>query len=121
MPPLTLTRQQLHDRVWTTPTDKLAGELGLSGRGLGKLCARHDIPVPPRGYWAKKAAGKRVSHRHRAKMLRHAPLMKGLGIPHIRGGRWSLAPTQKLPEIPSQKGGAHVSPKNRSPVIAASV
>ena len=59
--PLTLTRQQLYERVWTTPIDTLSGELGLSGRGLGKLCARYDIPVPPRGHWAKKAAGKRVS------------------------------------------------------------
>jgi hypothetical protein len=55
---VTLTRQQLYDRAWTTPIDTLATELGLSGRGLGKVCARHDIPVPPRGYWAKKAFGK---------------------------------------------------------------
>jgi hypothetical protein len=55
-----LTREQLYDRAWTTPIYTLARELGLSGRGLGKLCARHDIPVPPRGYWAKRAFGKRV-------------------------------------------------------------
>src|SRR5262245_7676149 len=60
MATLILTRQQLYDRAWTTPIDNLAKELGLSGRGLGKLCARHNIPVPPRGYWAKKAFGKRV-------------------------------------------------------------
>jgi hypothetical protein len=57
---LTLTRQQLYDRAWTTPLDSLAKELGLSGRGLGKLCDRHNIPVPPRGWWAKKAAGHQV-------------------------------------------------------------
>jgi hypothetical protein len=61
MPTLTLTRQQLYDRAWTTPIDTLARELGLSGRGLGKLCARYNIPVPPRGYWAKRAFGKRVA------------------------------------------------------------
>ena len=60
MPPVTLTRQQLYDRVWATPIETLAKEFGLSGRGLGKLCARYLIPVPPRGYWAKKTAGKRV-------------------------------------------------------------
>ena len=60
MPTITLTRQQLYDRAWTTPLDALAKELGLSGRGLGKVCERHDIPVPPRGWWAKKAAGHRV-------------------------------------------------------------
>jgi hypothetical protein len=32
----------------------------MSGRGLGKLCARYRIPVPPRGFWAKKQHGHRV-------------------------------------------------------------
>ena len=68
---MTLTRQQLYDRAWTTPLDSLARELGLSGRGLGKRCARYNIPVPPRGYWAKKAAGKRVSR----------PLLPPLDVP----------------------------------------
>ena len=60
MSTITLTRQQLYVRAWTTPLDTLAKELGLSGRGLGKLCDPHDIPVPPRGWWAKKAAGHHV-------------------------------------------------------------
>ena len=60
MPTIILTHQQLYDRVLMTPLDALAKELGLSGRGLGKLCNRHDIPVPPRGWWAKKAPGHRV-------------------------------------------------------------
>ena len=55
MPTITLTRQQLYDRAWTKPLDALAKELGLSGRGLGKLCDRHDIPVPPLDMRAKTA------------------------------------------------------------------
>ena len=43
MPSITLTRQQLYDRAWTTPLDRLAKELGLPGRSLGKLSERHDI------------------------------------------------------------------------------
>jgi hypothetical protein len=39
--------------------DTLAKEYGLSNVGLGKACRRHDIPVPPRGYWARKAAGQK--------------------------------------------------------------
>ena len=40
---------------------RLAPELGLSDVGLAKLCRRWDVPVPERGYWAKRQAGKTVS------------------------------------------------------------
>jgi hypothetical protein len=39
---------------------KIAPRYGISDRGLGNLCARAGIPVPSRGWWAKKAAGKRL-------------------------------------------------------------
>ena len=52
------TREELYEKIWSTPATKLAEEFGISGRGLGKMCARFDIPVPPRGYWAKLAVGK---------------------------------------------------------------
>ncbi|MGE0641782.1 MAG: hypothetical protein AB7G12_07350 [Thermoanaerobaculia bacterium] len=52
-------RETLFERVWTVPVEKLASEWGLSGRGLAKACRRLRIPVPPRGYWARVAAGQR--------------------------------------------------------------
>lgn len=55
-----LTRRELYDLVWSKPMSKLAVEFGLSDRGLAKLCERHRVPVPPRGYWAKLNAGKKV-------------------------------------------------------------
>jgi hypothetical protein len=60
MPSTVLTRQQLCDLVWSRAMIHVAQDVGLSGRGLAKLCERHEIPVPPRGYWAKKAHGHRV-------------------------------------------------------------
>lgn len=57
---ITLTRQELYDRVWAEPVDTLAKEFGLSNAGLGKACRRRNIPVPPRGYWARKAAGHKM-------------------------------------------------------------
>jgi hypothetical protein len=56
-----LTRQELYEKMWSRPAIALAEEFGISGRGLGKICSRFEIPVPPRGYWAKLAAGKRVT------------------------------------------------------------
>ena len=37
---------------------KLAAEFGISDRGLAKICRRYNVPTPPRGHWAKLAAGK---------------------------------------------------------------
>ncbi|WP_141694463.1 hypothetical protein [Rhizobium multihospitium] len=54
------SREELHELVWSTPMQKLAQRFGLSDRGLAKTCARHLIPVPPRGYWAKIEAGQSV-------------------------------------------------------------
>ena len=56
-PTITLTREELYEKVWTTPMQKLAAEFGYSDRGLAKLCGRHQVPVPPRGYWARLQAG----------------------------------------------------------------
>jgi hypothetical protein len=55
---VTLTREELYERVWTTPMTTLAKEFGLSDVAIAKRCKAHDIPKPPVGYWAKKAVGK---------------------------------------------------------------
>jgi hypothetical protein len=39
---------------------RLATQYGITGNGLAKICDRLNIPYPPRGHWAKKAAGKKV-------------------------------------------------------------
>jgi len=39
---------------------RLGVQYGISGIGLAKICARLNVPYPPRGYWARKAAGQKV-------------------------------------------------------------
>lgn len=39
----------------------MAGIWGISDVAIGKLCVKECIPAPPPGYWAKRAAGGRVS------------------------------------------------------------
>lgn len=53
-------RQKLFDEVWSTPVTKLAKAYGLSDLGFRKICVTLDVPLPPRGYWAKLAAGKTI-------------------------------------------------------------
>jgi hypothetical protein len=58
---IVITRKELYERVWAEPIQKLSKEYGLSDVGLAKICRRYEIPIPPRGHWAKKQAGKRVA------------------------------------------------------------
>jgi len=57
---LRLDRRGLFDHMWSEPVSTVAPWWGLSDQGLRKACRRLKIPVPPRGYWAKKRAGKRM-------------------------------------------------------------
>lgn len=56
----TFTRQEFYDLVWSKPLTHLAKEFVLSDVALHKICKKHNIPNPPLGWWAKKAAGKAV-------------------------------------------------------------
>jgi hypothetical protein len=53
-------REDLYEKVWSQPMRILAKEYGISDVGLAKVCRKLEVPVPGRGYWAKKAAGRVV-------------------------------------------------------------
>jgi len=53
-----VTREELYERVWSTPINHLAAEYGVSGSYLARVCAALNVPRPPVGYWQKKAVGK---------------------------------------------------------------
>jgi len=53
-------REALFDLVWTTPIKTLAAQYGVSDVAFAKTCKQHNLPLPPRGYWAKLEAGKQV-------------------------------------------------------------
>src|SRR6201997_2741458 len=58
--PLTLSREDLYELVWSKPMRDLAKDFGISDVGLAKRCRRLGIPVPGRGYWARVDAGQRL-------------------------------------------------------------
>ena len=51
------TREELFELVWSKSTRRVAADLGMSDVALGKICRQLQIPKPPRGYWARIAAG----------------------------------------------------------------
>lgn len=55
-----LNRQGLYNLVWEKPVVHAAKRFGISDVALRKVCKKHDVPLPPLGYWAKLAHGKKV-------------------------------------------------------------
>lgn len=55
-----LSREQLYELIWANPAVKLAAKLGISDVALAKHCKKLKVPRPPRGYWAKVAAGRKL-------------------------------------------------------------
>ncbi len=53
-------RDKLYEQVWSQAVQIVAKSYGISGRGLGKVCAKLRVPVPPRGYWARVRNGQKV-------------------------------------------------------------
>jgi len=56
-------REKLYEQVWSQPMRTVAQAYAVSDVWLAKVCRRLKIPVPGRGYWAKKAAGALVGRR----------------------------------------------------------
>jgi hypothetical protein len=52
-----LSREELYERIWSSPMTHVAAELGISDVALAKRCKKLNVPKPPVGYWAKVAAG----------------------------------------------------------------
>ena len=55
-----MTRAELYSLVWELPLVQLAKRFGISNARLKKICQDYEIPVPPAGHWAKRAAGKPI-------------------------------------------------------------
>lgn len=68
--PLTLSREDLYELVWSKPMRELAKDFGISDVGLAKRCRRLGIPVPGRGYWTRVDAGQQP---YRPKLPRREP------------------------------------------------
>lgn len=54
-------RETLYREVWEQPVSKVALKYGVSDVMIHKACKTLNVPVPPRGYWAKIQAGQTVA------------------------------------------------------------
>lgn len=55
-----ITRDDLYKEIWSEPATKLAQRYDVSSSYLARVCEGLNVPHPPRGYWARKAAGEKM-------------------------------------------------------------
>ncbi|HWR17521.1 MAG TPA: hypothetical protein VN577_22020 [Terriglobales bacterium] len=80
-------RDELYKEVWAEPVQRVAARYGVSGNAIAKVCRKMNIPVPGRGYWAKKDSGQHVTQR---------PLPPMKNVPQL----WKPEPQPKTPPPP---------------------
>lgn len=72
------SREKLYKEVWAKPVVDVAVQYGVSDVAIHKICKSLNVPVPPRGYWAKLRAGEK---------LKKTPLPATKGVTEIIGAR----------------------------------
>ncbi len=80
-------RDELYKEVWAEPVQRVAERYGVSGNAIAKVCRKMNIPVPGRGYWAKKDSGQHVTQK---------PLPPMKNVPEL----WKPEPSPKTPPLP---------------------
>jgi hypothetical protein len=91
-----MTRAELYALVWESPLVHLAKRLGISNTRLKRICDHYDVPVPPPGYWAKRAAGKPANRQELP------------NPPHSILGKFNSA-LRRIGEIPLQIADGQIS------------
>jgi len=74
---ITYEREKLYAEVWEEPVLRVALRYGISNVGLAKICRRLAVPLPPRGYWARVQAGRKL---HRPPL----PAFRGKTVLHSK-------------------------------------
>ncbi len=110
--PLTLSREELYELVWSKPMLELAKDFGLSDVALAKRCRRLAVPVPGRGYWARVAAGQAP---------RQAPLKKRNDEPSDYSALTFHAPDEDAPREQREVAPAAAKSEVRQKILALGI
>lgn len=107
MPYVTLRyeRAKLYEEVWVEAVTTVAKRYKISDVALRKICRQLAVPMPPLGYWAKLAAGKKLAR---------PPLPKYSGPAEITRQRYvSDEPNEPDPEHLVARREFEAKPENR--------
>lgn len=101
-----VSRRQLHEKVWSRPLTAVAANFGISRNGLAKICDRLQIPYPGRGYWtaARQKAPPPPPPLPPAPADAVTALKIGAGRNKARGGRTRLSPDERREQLVDAAG-----------------
>lgn len=89
----TYNREKLYEEVWSKPVVQVAVQYGVSDVAIHKVCKSLNVPVPPRGYWARIRSGEKIKRPP-------LPVTKGIkektGSKTFEGVKEPVAPQQTL-------------------------
>ncbi len=92
----TWNREELYAEVWAKPLTSLVAKYGVSAVAIGKTCRKLQVPLPGRGYWAKKAHGHPVT-REPLPTISNAPRVVRYQRPSVVNTVPSLPPKPEFP------------------------
>jgi hypothetical protein len=92
-------REELYAEVWDKPLTSLVAKYGVSAVAIGKTCRKLQVPLPGRGYWAKKAHGHPVTRKALPKISELPRIVRYQRPPIV-----NAVPTQvSKPEFPVEE------------------
>lgn len=95
-----ITREQLYKEIWSEPATRLARRYDVSSSYLERVCEGLNVPHPPRGYWARKAAGEEMPTPPLPPAGPGDPLSWEKGVAVME----RLPPLELPPSLPRSKG-----------------
>jgi hypothetical protein len=106
-------RDELYEQVWTEPVRTVAKRYGVSDVALAKTCKRLGVPLPGRGFWARRNAGQDVG---RAPL---APLAAG-AVTELKRA-WAPTPLSRKVPANQERHIAEETEPSAAIVVAATL
>lgn len=113
---VSMTRQELFKLVWSEPVSRVAERFRLSDNSLRSVCLGEDVPLPPRGHWARARAGQKVKRPR----LPHPEREDAIVRIRLGAERTAPAPSRPEPAALVSRRAYEARPGNRITVRAGS-
>src|SRR5215207_6432272 len=59
MKTITLSRKELHEKVWRAPIAEICNHFDVPEEGFEEICRRLNVPIPDAAHWRKVNQGKK--------------------------------------------------------------